>query len=273
MFLYGLLDYQVLDSLGYELPLELLYDVLPYSITNELLRTGIPTEQTLQQKLYEYIYYEITYPYFVRNFNDPHYPMDYNTRRAIEQGARDYARNETQLFYNYLTDALGFIEDTGANADVNTSKYVETVNNNPTIPRLTAIRDNVTDGQLPTQNNGRRPRMDMVELVDDAKAYIDKASENESIQYANLLSIYHLGQPAYYGKEWIWSGKKKTRHRGMDGIQVLVDEPFPVVNERTGEACDLMFPRDYARDPTGANTSNCGCDVMYISNRELLKWI
>lgn len=269
-FLYGLIDYQVLSTFNHNLPLNFIKKTVPYTLTNQFLANGIPTDKTLQKKLYDYVYYEITYPYFIRNFNDPFIPSDYNTRGVLENGAKDYAKNEAMLLFDYVGKSLGFIDSLATVIDLDVNKYVETVNNTPTIPRLRAIRENVTSGKV--EANRSNPQMDMLGLVDDTKAYVDKASESEAIKYANLLGLMMDGKNYYVAKEWIWSGKKKTRHRGMDGVQVAVNDPFYVINERTGEACELMFPRDYGNDPTGANTANCGCDILYISDRSLLKW-
>jgi hypothetical protein len=115
--------------------------------------------------------------------------------------------------------------------------------------------------------------MDMNYIVNNIKGYVDKTSEFESVIYANANTLHQVGERAYGEKVWLWSGKKRTRHRGMDGVTVPVNDPFIVTNEMTGETCELMYPRDYARDPSGANTVNCGCDVIYPENKELLKWL
>lgn len=264
--LYGLIDYQILTSLGNHLNLRYIQQNVPYSFTNNFLKRGVPRDSTIQRMIYDYIYNEVTYPIFLKNFSDPHIPNNYRTRAVIEQHSHDYAENESDLLFNYLVDSLIFIQTAGLTALIDSDKYVNTIHDEPLISRTEAILLALTSGYLPTQ---RRPLMNMNYMVDNIKGYVDKTSEFESIVYANANSRYMTGQPAYTTKEWIWSGKKRTRHRGMDGVTIPVNDPFNVTNERTGETCELMYPRDYARDPSGANTVNCGCDVFYSDNMEL----
>lgn len=264
--LYSLIDYQILMSLGNHISLKYIADNVPFTFTNNFLKRGVPRDSTIQRMIYDYIYREVTYPIFLQNYSDPHIPNNYRTRAVIEQNSQEYASNESRLLFNYLMDSLIFIQTAGLTALVDSDKYVDTIKDNPLISRTDAILLALTSGYLPTQ---KRPLMNMNYMVNNIKGYVDKASEFESVVYANANSIYMTGQRAYTTKEWIWSGKKKTRHRGMDGVTVPVNDPFLVTNERTGETCELMYPRDYARDPSGANTVNCGCDVFYSDNMEL----
>ena len=88
-------------------------------------------------------------------------------------------------------------------------------------------------------------------------------AEYEAVTYANARAVILGKNEIYKTKTWVWSHKAHTRHSNMSGNTVPVNDPFYVVNEKTGEACNLMFPRDYARDLSGANTVNCGCSVKY----------
>lgn len=69
------------------------------------------------------------------------------------------------------------------------------------------------------------------------------------------------GNPLYTIKKWIWSQLENTRHMGMEGTIVPIDEPFVVINDITGDEDYLMYPRDDNGSP--ANTYNCQCDIEY----------
>ena len=270
-FLYSLIDYQILQEMGTHTNLNYIRKNVPYGLTTQFLRRGVPNDKTLHKLLYDYVYNEITYPIFLSNFyHDPHIPNNYPTRAVIEQNGRDYAENESNLLFNYLMDALIFIQTAGLSAVIDTNEYVKGIKQDPLISRKDLLLLCLTQGSLPST---RTPVMDMNYIVNNIKGYIDKTSEFESVVYANANSLMYNGDRIYPQKNWLWSGKKKTRHRGMDGVSVNVNDPFIVTNERTGETCELMYPRDYARDPSGANTVNCGCDVFYPENKELQKWL
>lgn len=240
-------------------------------MTQQFLRMGMPQNNTIRKLLYDYVYNEITYPIFLDNFlNDPYIPNNYYTRAIVEQNSGDYAENESNLIFNYLMDALLFVQTAGLSAIIDSEEYIKGVKDDPLISRKELILLAMTSGTLP---EGRSPVMDMNSLVNNVKGYVSKTSEFESVIYANANTLRHFGERAYPEKVWLWSGKKKTRHRGMEGVTVPVNDPFIVINERTGETCELMYPRDYARDPSGANTVNCGCDVVYPENQRLLRWL
>ena len=259
-FLYGLIDYQILRELGTHTNLGFIRDNVPFSMTNQFVRTGVPSDKTLHKLLYDYVYNEITYPIFLSNFtNDPFIPNNYYTRSVVEQNSRAYADNESNLLFNYLRDALIFIQTAGLSAVIDTDEYIKGVNDDPLISRKDLILLALTHGELPSV---RRPVMDMNYIVNNIKGYVDKTSEFESVIYANANTLHRVGERAYGEKVWLWSGKKRTRHRGMDGVTVPVNDPFIVTNEMTGETCELMYPKDYARDPSGANTVSSGCDVI-----------
>lgn len=61
---------------------------------------------------------------------------------------------------------------------------------------------------------------------------------------------------------WRRSGKLHSRpeHDALDGQVREVDEPFQVVDSRTGEIVELMYPRDPAAPLS--QTINCGCEAL-----------
>lgn len=261
-FLYSLMDFQILYLLGDDINLEYVREKVPYYLTVNFLKYGVPADDTILQKLYNYVYYEIVYPLFLKNYYaDPHIPNDYTTRSVVTQSSKIYSDSERNIFFNLLKNGFDYITSISSYTKIDSLMYLSLINENPTISRYQAIKQTMLNESLPYFN--KVPNMNFKEYVTNSINYIDTASEFESIVYANAINGTWKPRP-YSRKTWIWSGKKKTRHRGMDGVTVNVNDPFIVTNEMTGETAQLMFPRDYARDTTGANTVNCGCDILYM---------
>ena len=261
-FLYSMIDFQILYYLGDKLDMEVIKNTVPYRLTTNFLKVGVPSDDTILQKLYNYVYYEIVYPLFIKHYYaDPNIPNNYNTRSVVTQSSKTYSVNESKIFFNLLKNSLNYVTSISNYVKIDSNKYLKTIKENPTISRYQAIKKTMNNESLP--KNKKVPTMNFQQYVDNSISYVDTAGEFESVIYANAISGMWKPKP-YQVKSWIWSGKKKTRHRGMDGVTVDVNDPFIVVNEMTGETAQLMFPRDYARDITGANTSNCGCDVLFM---------
>lgn len=83
---------------------------------------------------------------------------------------------------------------------------------------------------------------------------------NSDFEY-NRNKLDADGNQLYTTKRWLWSNLEHTRHMGMDGTVVPIDEYFVVINDITGEEELLMYPRDENGSP--ANTYNCGCEISY----------
>jgi hypothetical protein len=67
-------------------------------------------------------------------------------------------------------------------------------------------------------------------------------------------------------KRWNSSGLPNSRHESSDGQIVLIDEPFMIVNDITGDEDALMFPLDFESGSPG-NCANCMCTVTYLTAR------
>lgn len=263
--LFALIDYQVLRSLGERVSLDVIKEYVPYRLTTHFLRFGIPSNDTILQKLYNLVYNEITYPLFLKHFyNDPTIPDIYHTRAVVEQNSKNYATSESRIAYNYVNNAMNWIQAQGLNNKIDTHSYLNEIKQNPTANRYQLIKKTA---YYPIEETSP-PYMNFDNLYTNTFQYIDTVSEFESVVFLNALFGSYYETKVYKTKTWIWSGKKHTRHRGMHGETVPVNEPFVVINEMTGEAALLMYPRDYARDSSGANTVNCGCGIKY--NTELI---
>ena len=86
-------------------------------------------------------------------------------------------------------------------------------------------------------------------------------------QHEEVLEMNHQAEvngksPVYTGKKWVWSHKINTRHRKMARYPVIpLDETFTVVNDKTGKADEMLYPRD--ADGSPSNVYGCACTVDY----------
>lgn len=220
---------------------------------------GYPNQATIQQNLFNYNYNEICKPCYTLAFNDAYIPNDYNTRSVVENSAKLYAINESQIQFDYLKKCESYLNQ--QSATINQKKYLNQVIRYPNKQRTSLILSSLEKGSSLATTG--RPLMDMYQLTNGTYLYLKNTSEFQSVLYANVRQKILGRLPPYQFKHWIWSGKAHTRHKFMHGQTVPVNEPFIVTNERNGEACALMYPRDYSNDPTGSNVNNCGCGVTY----------
>lgn len=69
--------------------------------------------------------------------------------------------------------------------------------------------------------------------------------------------------PVYTHKQWIHThGGETTRHMSNHMQKVLFDEPFIVVNDKTLDIDEMMYPCDPAGSPS--NSYICYCEVDFI---------
>lgn len=73
------------------------------------------------------------------------------------------------------------------------------------------------------------------------------------------MKLRATNKPKY--KIWHYTPQPNTRHSGMDGQKVLLDEKFIVTNERTGDTEYMDYPGDPAGTPS--NTANCMCYISF----------
>ena len=68
----------------------------------------------------------------------------------------------------------------------------------------------------------------------------------------------------YTMKKWVWTGNgKTTRHESMNGIDPIpIEMPFTVINDKTLETDEMMYPMD----PNGSfgNAYCCWCEIEYF---------
>ena len=230
--------------------------------TQRFYTNGLPRDETFKQMLYNHYYFDIARPHYNVNFHDPYIPRDYDTRAVIDKSSKEHSINEANITYDYFNKCKNYIAE--QNVKINSKDYIKDVVKNPQKRRITSISNTIKNGSLTGGKN--KPIIDLDLHIKDSFVYLHNVSEFEAKIYANSRH-YILGQQEPYShKTWLWSHNQRTRHSFMEGQTVPINEPFTVINEVTGEMSNLMFPRDYARDGSGSNTINCGCDVHYHNN-------
>lgn len=236
-----------------------------------MLKKGLPRYDTIQNNLYNYNYDGITYPLYRRiALNEPFLTNNYELRRFVEQRAKFNAINEAKLQLRSLETQFLYLKELQKNTRINPKKYIRAINRNPFQDRNKLLDKTLISGSLKT--NIRRPAMNYYTRTNNTVKHIRNQATYEVKEYSNdIASNYGMEKP-YPTKTWLWSGKANTRHRFMEGQTVPFNDLFRVVNERTGEKCELRFPRDYLNDPTGANTVNCRCNIQYNKTTDNSKY-
>ncbi len=260
ILLFAMFDAHVLTELGDEVSSKSLSKL--DKNTQYFYRNGLPRNDTIQQTMYNNIYYKMAHPWYKIHFGDPFIPNDYETRSVIDQHSKAHSIEEANYAFRYLMRCMDYVSE--QNVTLDSDKYIKEITKNHEKRRSTPISNNIKNGEL--SGGKQKPLLDLDLHIKDSFTYLHNVSEFEAKVYANSRAFILGHKEPYSHKTWIWSRKQKTRHSFMEGQTVPINEPFQVVNERTGEMSNLMFPRDYARDSSGANTINCGCDVHYHNN-------
>lgn len=182
------------------------------------------------------------------------------TRISADNVTKIISEKETER----VLKNLQYVEKTLQQASVDITKYNAQANKlSGTVSRQTILERSLTDGKM---YNGRELSYKQLNnLSKDLEQFKQTQIEDQLWNDANQEALRNGLDPIKTHKTWIWSNLEKTRHAGMDGETVPIDELFLVVNDVTGEADSLRFPRDIENDSNGcSNICNCGCDVEYI---------
>lgn len=116
-----------------------------------------------------------------------------------------------------------------------------------------SLSETITEVQRILGSDSRRRAMTIV--------YTEIGRVHSAAQYQAMLQQAKL-IPGLK-KRWRKSGKKHPRagHAIADGQTVLVEDPFEIIVDlKTGEVEQLLFPRDPRGSPK--NTINCGCQMV-----------
>lgn len=85
-------------------------------------------------------------------------------------------------------------------------------------------------------------------------------SEHERILAINKKAVEDGKDEIYTHKVWIHTGAgETTRHMSNHMQKVLIDEPFIVVNDKTLDIDEMMYPCDPAGSPSNAYICYCEC--------------
>lgn len=158
---------------------------------------------------------------------------------------------------------LDYVEKTLAQTKVEITTYNNAINKlSPVTSRYTILEKSLSEGQM---YSGRElSYKELNNLSKDLENYKYNKIDYEEKLGANQEALRNgLDQP-YTHKVWNWSQLEKTRHSGMDGTTVPIDEKFIVYNEVTGDVDYLDFPGDVENYSNPGNVINCGCGVEYI---------
>lgn len=172
-----------------------------------------------------------------------------------------------QLVNSYskrITNDKNVADDTETLSKVNKYK-------NDTVPKLTEQHEQIINGQASKVHNIKESSLtDMhavtgvfntqQKMIDRIEDKILNSLTNEILLTGMLLR--YINQPRY--KIWHYTPNPLTRHSGMEGQVVRLEDDFEVVNDTTGDTDMMQYPGDWTGSPS--NTANCMCVLEFCSN-------
>lgn len=187
-------------------------------------------------------------------------------------------RNKAQQDLNNIVEAeierinrnLDYVEQVMRNYNISTKEYTKLVKDKPYVNRqkiLTTLarRSNellVSEGlNIPSNVFSYR------DLETTATSLLRQSQMTAGYEEANSINeeaVNNGKSPVYTHKKWVWTGAgATTRHESNNMQTVPVDEPFIVVNDKTLEIDEMMYPCDPAGSP--GNSYICYCEVDYTN--------
>lgn len=76
----------------------------------------------------------------------------------------------------------------------------------------------------------------------------------------------HVENPDELEKEWVsgpFRAGRRISHKNANGQKVPVNKPFIIIDDKTGQKVELMYPRDPGGPP--AHTIMCGCSWRIVA--------
>ena len=212
--------------------------------------------------------YNLNHPNTVRDFQrlvkspltDDTALYKHLTRISADNVTKVISEKETER----VLKNLQYVEKSLNQAQFDIVKYNSQVSKlSSTVSRQSILERCVTQGKM---YNGRElSYKELNNLSRDLEKYKQTHIEDQLWQDANKNAIENGLDPVKTHKVWIWSALENTRHAGMDGVTVEINDFFDVVNDVTGDTDQLRFPRDVENDSNGcSNICNCQCDVDYV---------
>ncbi len=155
-----------------------------------------------------------------------------------------------QHLYEVRRDASKKIDD----LDINTKDY------------LNATSDDITENiKASNKNNVMNLAILSPLLLGDSILNRVSCTEAKAEYTQAINTLNYQNEPLFNAKEWRWSMLEKTRHSGMEGTIVPINEMFMIYNEVSGQIDYGRFPRDYD-NVLPRNAYNCGCECIYFYN-------
>jgi hypothetical protein len=202
---------------------------------------------------------------FQKILNSPYTSNDAITKNLV----RIAADNTTKIIATKETERvlknLEYVERTLQQAKIDISKYNQIIKElSPTVSRKEILEQCLEEGKMYTGRDLSYKQMN--NLAKDLERYKAYKVDYDAAISINREAIANGLPPVYTHKRWIWSELEKTRHRGMEGVTVELEEKFTVVNEVTGDIDYLLFPGDVENYSNPGQIINCGCDYEILTN-------
>lgn len=175
--------------------------------------------------------------------------------------SRQISDKITKLEVERVNKNLAFVDKVLDEVDLNVEMYNHLREKLPAkMSRLELLEESLESG-ISIRGSREFSYRELEQLSRDLEKFKTHNVDYEQALIENRQASREGLPPVWTKKVWIWSGAKKTRHRGMSGYETeSLVEKFQVKNDITGVVDELRFPHDVENDSNGcANLCNCRC--------------
>lgn len=202
---------------------------------------------------------------FQRIIRSPYTSNDAVTKQLVRISADRTTKVIAEKETERVLKNLDYVERTLNQAQIDIEKYNKLIKDLPsTVSRKEILERCLEEGKMYTGRDLSYKELN--NLARDLENYKqDRVDYDEAIAI-NKEAISNGLPPVYTHKVWVWSQLENTRHSGMDGTVVELEEKFVVYNEVSGNIDHLDFPNDVENYSNIDNIINCQCYYEIIAN-------
>lgn len=228
-----------------------------------------PPEQMIKANL-SILNKPAVYSNYQRLINSPYFDNNALNRLIVKNQANKNLNHIVELELERMVKNLDFVENNMKHFDIPTKEYKDTVKKqpNPSYADRRKIMKEVQKRKLDaSQQFG-------INIPDYTFSYrnIDVLAESllresqMTSSYEKALLVNRMAEaqglpPVYTKKKWIWTGRgKTTRHESNNMQERDLEEYFTVINDKTLDIDQMLYPCDPNGGPSNSYICYCECE-------------
>lgn len=213
------------------------------------------------------------YKNYQRIIKSPYTKNDNITKMFIRNKANNDLNRIVESEVERINKNLNYVEQVMNRYDISQKDYEQVLNeqrnrslaSRQEVLKEVAVKKNeilVSEGLNIPSNVFTYRNLDLT--AESLQRQSQMQSKHEEIKAINNKAVEDGKNEVYTHKVWIWTGEgETTRHESNNMQKRLIDEPFIIVNDKTLEIDELMYPSDPNGSPS--NTYICYCDIDYTN--------